>query len=66
MSQKFDGNSGKRPQAEARRHVYRSLLCLMDDYGDAIVGDIDDPFDLRRLDKATDAVRKELKKKSEY
>jgi hypothetical protein len=38
----------------------------MDDYGDAIVGDIDDPFDLRRLDKATDAVRKELKKKSEY
>ena len=66
MSQRFDGRSGKKPQAEARRHVYRSLVCLIDDYGGAIVGDIDDPFDRRRLDKAIAAVRKELQKKADY
>jgi hypothetical protein len=65
---KFDGSSGRKPSAEARRYVYAVLAsCLADDMTDRggwVFGGIDSDFDRRRLIRAGQLVVKELLRKS--
>lgn len=64
---KFDGSSGRRPSAEARRYVYRVLAtCLDTDLGDDegwMLGGIDCEFDRRRVKRAAELVIEELLRK---
>jgi hypothetical protein len=67
LEQKFTGNSGLNPQAEARRYVYGVLWAMLDNEhsgdGGWIYGGIENEFDVRRLKKAVAAVQKELLRK---
>jgi hypothetical protein len=64
---KFNGSSGRKPQAEARRYVYRMLSTVLDlaiQNGDGWLFDnVEREPDQRRLLKAVHAVRKELEMK---
>jgi hypothetical protein len=64
----FNGDSGRKPQAEARRFVYGCLYRLLDNEDERTTGwfrmpDDADEFDRRRLYKALDAVRNEMSRK---
>jgi hypothetical protein len=64
---RFTGQSGLRPQTEARRYVYLVLASMLareleDDEG-WMFGGIEDESDRRRLGKAIRAVRVEMKRK---
>jgi hypothetical protein len=66
---KFDGSSGKRPSAEARRYVYdcfaTTLAADLDNGSGYIFEDDDlDEFDVRRIQKAVKLVIKELRRKT--
>lgn len=69
---KFDGSSGSKPQTEARRWVYSVMATLLDndhergEDGWFSLGSDGDEFDRRRLDKALDAVRKEMQRKGAH
>jgi hypothetical protein len=69
MSGKFRGQSGRKPQTEARAFVYGCLATILDngqergDEGWFGLGDEGDEFDRRRLRKALDAVRAEMIRK---
>jgi hypothetical protein len=66
----FDGSSGRKPQSEARRFVYACLATILDngeergEDGWFAMGPDGDEFDRRRLEKALDAVRNEMLRKS--
>ena len=65
---KFSGESGRAPQAEARRYVYAVLVSVLenefnDDEG-WMFGGIETEPDRRRLTKAVHAVQKELGRKA--
>jgi len=66
----FNGDSGRKPQAEARRFVYGTLAALLDnsqergEEGRFALGPDGTEFDRRRLKKALDAVRNEMLKKA--
>ena len=66
----FNGDSGRKPQAEARRWVYGVLGAIMDnaversENGWFSLGPEANEFDRRRLKKALDAVRAEMFKKA--
>lgn len=64
---KFDGASGMRPSAEARRYVYVVLSSALEtDLGDPqgwIFGGIDNEFDRRRAFAAARLVIRELRRK---
>lgn len=65
----FDGSSGRKPQTEARRWVYGVIATLLQnnqergEHGWFALGDDGDEFDRRRLNKALDAVCKEMERK---
>lgn len=63
----FDGSSGRRPSAEARRHVYRMLrLALRTDTEDPdgwLLGGVENAADVRRILRAAKAVYAELGRK---
>lgn len=67
---KFDGSSGRRPSAEARRYIYRCLAStLQNDAGDLSAGYLFDEEDLeevdiRRLKKEAQKVIHELRVKA--
>jgi hypothetical protein len=67
--QRFTGSSGMRPQAEARRYVYRMLETMLahENPGDGgwIYGGFENELDVRRLKKAVAAVRREMRRKGE-
>jgi hypothetical protein len=65
----FDGASGRKPQTEARRHVYRVLSDALEKAGGNnpvgyfegfLIPQDADEFDLRRLKKAIQAVQREM------
>lgn len=68
MSQ-FNGDSGRKPQTEARRYVYAVLAAIIAnerrDRGGWFFGGIEDEFDKRRLNKALDAVYREMLRRKE-
>ena len=67
----FDGGSGRRPSAEARRYVYGVLAQILDnelgpdEKEGWIFGGVEDELDRRRLTKAVKAVQKEMRRKAE-
>jgi hypothetical protein len=67
---KFNGESGRKPQTEARRWVYAVLATILDnssersEHGWFSLGPDGDEFDRRRLLKALDSVRAEMVRKS--
>jgi len=66
----FNGESGRKPQTEARRFVYSVLAAVLDntqergENGWFSLGPDGDEFDRRRLKKALDAVREEMTRKA--
>jgi hypothetical protein len=64
----FDGSSGRRPSAEARRYVYAivatSLENDMEDSGGWLFGGLESEFDRRRVRKAARLVVTELRRKA--
>lgn len=64
---KFDGSSGRKPSAEARRYVYNVLATSIEtDLGDHegwLFGGLDDEVDRRRVKKAAKLVVAELLRK---
>lgn len=67
-SRRFNGDSGRKPQTEARRYVYAILsemiLSEIREQGQWMYGGIENEFDRTRLTKALNAVRKEMKRKA--
>lgn len=65
---KFDGSSGKRPSAEARRYVYAvaasSLETDLTDPEGWLLGGLDDEVDRRRVKRETRKVAAELRRKA--
>jgi len=65
---KFNGASGRKPQAEARRYVYAVLVAVLNNEFNErdgwMFGGIEDEFDRRRLTKAIKAVAVEMLRKS--
>jgi hypothetical protein len=67
---KFNGDSGRRPQAEARRYVYSVLATMLDHelspeaYDGWIFGGIKFDPDKRRLRRAVKAVIVEMRRKA--
>lgn len=67
---KFNGASGRKPQTEARRYVYRIIFSMLDsefnepDFHQGwMFGGIENSADRRRLTKAIRAVQKEMLRK---
>jgi hypothetical protein len=64
---KFDGSTGRRPGAEARRYVYNILATMIDndlgDNGGWLFGGMEDEFDRRRVRKAAKLVMAEMSRK---
>lgn len=64
---KFDGSSGRKPSAEARRYIYRVLATALEtdmrDHEGWMRDGITNDFDLRRLRKAAKLVVAELIRK---
>jgi hypothetical protein len=64
---KFDGSSGRKPSAEARRYVYAVLATIIDNDMNGeqqwFLGGIDDDADRRRVRKAAKAVEAEMIRK---
>jgi hypothetical protein len=66
----FNGESGRKPQTEARRFVYNVLASILDngqergENGWFGLGPDGDEFDRRRLNKALDAVKAEMIRKA--
>jgi len=64
---KFDGKSGRRPSAEARRYVYNVIATSIEsdlrDDGGWLMGGLDEEVDRRRVTKAAKAVIKEMLRK---
>lgn len=64
----FNGRDGLRPQAQARRYVYRVLFAMLDheltERDGWMFGGIEQEPDQRRLTKAIEAVKKEIKRKA--
>lgn len=66
---RFDGSSGKKPSAEARRYVYKTIAhFLTDDVDNAgggwLLSGIDDEVDRRRIRKAAQAVAVMMRRKA--
>ncbi len=65
---KFNGNSGRKPQTEARKWVYGVLAIILDSEDEQTgrfdPGDDADEFDRRRIRKAVEAVKKEMTRKA--
>lgn len=68
---KFNGGSGRKPQTEARRYVYGTLVVMLlhelrqRETGEGwMFGGIEHEPDQRRLIKALKAVREEMKRKA--
>ncbi len=63
----FDGSSGMKPSAEARRYIYRVLAAAVEtdirDRDGWILGGVDNEFDERRLRKEAKKVAAELLRK---
>lgn len=66
---KFDGSSGRRPSAEARRYIYAILVAMisndMEDPDGWIRGGIDCEFDTRRLKNEAKKVAREMRRKAD-
>lgn len=66
---RFDGSSGRRPQSEARRYVYRVLAMAIEYDGDEmrgwLLGGLENEADRRRVKKAAKVVTKELRRKAD-
>jgi hypothetical protein len=64
----FKGDSGRKPQAEARRYVYRVISMILDyeltDSDGWMFGGIEKEPDQSRLRKAIKAVRVEMLRKA--
>lgn len=64
----FDGKSGRKPSAEARRYIYAVLAtAIVHDLLDLegwIFGGMDEEPDRRRARKAALAIKRELEKKA--
>jgi hypothetical protein len=64
---KFDGSSGKKPSAEARRYVYAILAAMIDndmsDTGQWFFGGLDNEVDRRRVRRAVKLVEAEMIRK---
>lgn len=70
MAIKFDGSSGRKPQTEARRYIYRVMAAAIQNEvtGDRdgwIFGGMENESDRRRLLKAADKVYAELMRKGD-
>ncbi len=67
MALKFSGESGRKPQTEARRYVYRIVAAMLANDGtDAegwLLGGIEEDPDRRRVRKAAKAVADEMLRK---
>jgi hypothetical protein len=72
---KFDGSSGFRPSAEARRYVYAVLGAMLEhelsearnfNHDGWMFGGIEDEADRRRLTKAINLVRDEMRRKATF
>lgn len=70
MATKFDGSSGMKPSAEARRYIYRVMATALDtdmtDDEGWVFGGIDCEFDRRRLREAAKRVRADLLRKGSF
>ncbi len=71
MNQRFNGQTGRKPQTEARRYVYGVLCAMLDsEFNDPdfhegwMFGGIEHEPDRRRLTKAIKLVRAELARKA--
>lgn len=65
---RFDGKSGMKPIAEARRHVLRTLANFLEDdlTSDAwVLGPLDDEFDRRRARNEAQKIVKALRRQAE-
>jgi hypothetical protein len=66
---KFNGSSGRKPQTEARRYVYAILVAVLEhehhDPDGWMFGGVEDSFDQRRLHKAINAVKAEMRRKAD-
>ncbi len=65
---RFDGSSGRKPSAEARRYVYAVLATIIDNDMDGdqqwFLGGLEDDCDRRRVRKAAKAVEAEMIRKA--
>lgn len=65
---KFDGSSGRRPSAEARRYVYVSIAATLEADPNWVLNHLQDEeldeFDIRRIEKEVRKVARELRAKA--
>jgi hypothetical protein len=68
MALTFNGKSGRKPQTEARRYVYRIIASMLaNDAVDGngwLLGGLDEEPDRRRVKKAQRAVQLEMARKA--
>lgn len=64
---RFDGKSGMKPSAQARRYIYTTLANFLEDDVTSdgwMLGPLDDEFDRRRVRNEARKVVAELRRKS--